>query len=79
MSFEENDQSFIWTCNGCGHVAEFPPLDFWRALSELKARGWKIERDREEGDWIHYCRRCRPKAATNIAEFLNRKPERRSA
>jgi hypothetical protein len=74
MSFEENDQSFIWTCNGCGHVAEFPPLDFYRSLSELKARGWKIERDREERDWLHYCRKCwKAQAATNVTEFLNRK------
>jgi hypothetical protein len=76
MSFEENDESFLWRCNGCGLVADFPPLDFWRALSELKARGWKIERDREEG-WIHYCRKCRPK--TNVADFLNRKAKERTS
>jgi hypothetical protein len=74
MSFEENDQSFIWQCNSCGHVAEFPPLDFYRSLSELKARGWRIERDREERDWIHYCRRCwKAQAATNVTDFLARK------
>jgi hypothetical protein len=69
--FEENDESFLWRCDSCGLVADFPPHDFWRALSELKARGWQIARDREEG-WIHYCRRCRPKK-TNVADFLNRK------
>jgi hypothetical protein len=74
MSFEENDESFLWRCNGCGLVAEFPPLDFWRALSELKARGWKIDRDPEEGGcWLHYCRKCRTRSASNVA-FLDRKP-----
>jgi hypothetical protein len=78
MSFEETDDAFIWQCNGCGHVAEFPPHDFWRALSELKAWGWKIERDREEGgSWLHYCRKCRRKSATNIADFLDRKAAKR--
>jgi hypothetical protein len=62
MSFEETKQGFFWTCNTCGLVAEFPPLDFWRALGELKARGWRIERD-SDGDWVHYCSKCKKSGA----------------
>ena len=78
MSFEENSESFIWRCDTCGRVADFPPGNFWGALAELKARNWRIAR-RDEGTedvcWVHYCSRCRKKsvgAATNVAEFLNR-------
>jgi hypothetical protein len=77
MSFEENDESFLWRCDGCGLAAEFPSVDFYRSLSELKNRGWRIvpERDPEEGRaWTHYCSRCwRKRAAGNVADFLNRK------
>jgi hypothetical protein len=72
--FQENSESFLWTCDDCAHVAEFPPLDFWRALSELKARHWQIIRT--EDGWQHLCSRCRGKksGASNIADFLDRKP-----
>jgi hypothetical protein len=76
--FEETDDAFIWRCNACGLRANFPPHDFWRALSELKARGWKIERGQEPGeedDWVHYCRKChRARSASNVAALLDRKP-----
>jgi Fe2+ or Zn2+ uptake regulation protein len=73
MSFEENPESFLWTCDVCGLVADLPPHDFWRALSELKARRWQITRT--EDGWQHLCSRCRgKKSATNIAGFLDRKP-----
>ena len=68
--FEETESEFIWRCDECGLIASFVPLDFYRSLSELKARGWSIARDRE-GQWTHRCRKCRPK--TNVADFLNRK------
>jgi hypothetical protein len=77
--FEETDDAFIWSCDTCGLVAEFIPLDFYRSLSELKNRGWSIARDRE-GQWTHRCRRCRKKTeSSTVAEFLNRKPERKTA
>jgi hypothetical protein len=68
MSFEESEEGFVWRCNTCGVLAEFPPFDFWRALSELKMRGWRIERDDREqwGDWSHYCAKCRKGAAERI-------------
>jgi hypothetical protein len=69
MSFEETKQGFFWTCNRCGLVAEFPPLSFWRALDELKARGWEIIRDDDVDGygWVHHCARCRKSSA----ELLN--------
>jgi hypothetical protein len=33
MSFEENAESFLWCCDNCALVAEFPSVDFWRALT----------------------------------------------
>jgi hypothetical protein len=80
MSFEETKEGFFWTCNHCGVVAEFPPFDFWRALAELKARGWRIERDEEGGgygDWAHYCAKCRKTAAERILNSPVVKMERR--
>jgi hypothetical protein len=75
MSFEESPDASIWRCDTCGLVADFPPHDFYRSLSELKARGWRIERDRENRQWVHYCGKCwRAQGASNIAEFLDRKP-----
>jgi hypothetical protein len=72
MSFEENSESFIWTCDDCGRTASFPGYEFWHALSELKARCWRITRNRD-GEWEHTCSQCSRKAPTNVKDFLARK------
>src|SRR5438105_4962749 len=54
MSFEETSESFIWTCDDCQLVAEFPPLDFYRSLAELKARGWRMRMVGEREGWMNY-------------------------
>jgi hypothetical protein len=77
MSFEDTSDAFIWRCDGCDKIAEFPAHDFWRAVAELKARNWKFTRDAQGTEydcWMHLCSKCRPKAATNVADFLARKP-----
>jgi hypothetical protein len=71
MSFEETDDAFIWQCDNCQLQVEFPSLDFYRSVAELKNRNWQFTRERE-GGWTHLCSRCRPKR-TNVAEFLARK------
>jgi hypothetical protein len=65
VSFEETKQGFFWTCDRCGLVAEFPPAGFWRALDELKARGWEISRLQDEDgySWSHCCAKCRKTSA----------------
>jgi hypothetical protein len=75
LSFEEDADSFKWTCDNCGLDADFASIaDFYRCVGELKARGWQFSKDRD-GYWGHLCSKCRPKK-TSTVEFLNRKPER---
>ena len=65
MAFEEIENAFIWTCEGCGKIAAFPPSDFYRRKDELKERGWLFVLEEETGHegygrmWHHYCQRCR--------------------
>ena len=77
MSFEVTKQGFFWTCNRCGLVAEFPPLSFWRALDELKARGWEIIRlDDVEGGRLGASLRALSKEFGGIVEYAgNQKGE----
>jgi hypothetical protein len=70
MSFDEYDDCFVWRCDRCGHCAEFPPGDFWRALRELKSRGWLIERD--DDGWSHTCKRCRKSSAELLSMPVKR-------
>jgi hypothetical protein len=73
--FEENAESFLWTCDDCQLVVEFPPVDFYRSLAELKNRGWRMRMVGEHEGWMNYCGKCqRKRTATNITDFLNRKP-----
>jgi len=67
--FNEDETSFIWSCDGCGLAVEFPNLDFYRSVGDLK--NWQFTRERE-GGWGHLCSKCRPKRTT-VAEFLARK------
>jgi hypothetical protein len=69
--FEEDDQSFRWTCDNCGLVAVFPNHEFYRSLGEIKARNWKITW--MEDGWRHLCSKCRKSKSVNVTEFLNRK------
>jgi hypothetical protein len=60
MSFDEFEDCFVWRCDGCGLTAEFTrgqPGTFRAAVDELKARGWRISRDRH-GEWNHRCAKC---------------------
>jgi hypothetical protein len=59
--FSEFDDCFQWKCDKCGLTAEFAPGDFYRALGELKARGWGIVRD--DDGWAHYCAKHKRSAA----------------
>ena len=59
MSFEEFQDCFVWRCDDCGLVVEFPPRDFWGCKDEIRARGWRFFR--EEGTWFHSCARCTKK------------------
>ena len=67
MSFEEIENAYIWTCEGCGKIAAFPSSDFYRRKDELKERGWEFVLDEETGHegwgrtWRHYCQPCRRK------------------
>ena len=54
---DESAEGYTWKCDSCGLVAEFPPFDFWRAVNELKARGWSFWRT-DEGGWQHSCGKC---------------------
>jgi hypothetical protein len=69
MSFEENEDSFIWSCEGkgCRISAVFPPHDFYGCVAEIKARGWAIERD-QSGIWCHYCGKCKWKRSEGLME-----------
>jgi hypothetical protein len=76
MAFEEtDDDGFICHCDGdgCNIIARVPTDDFWFAVAEIKARSWRITRNRY-GDWEHFCSKCWRKRTANVAEFLNRKP-----
>jgi hypothetical protein len=66
MAFEEFEDCFVWRCDTCAKSAIFPPDDFWRALRELKSRGWLVER--WENEWAHTCAKCRKSSA----EILDR-------
>ena len=75
MAFEEIENAFIWTCEGCGKIAAFPPSDFYKRKDELKERGWLFSLEEETGredsgrTWHHYCQRCRHKRqSTNILD-----------
>jgi hypothetical protein len=71
MTFTETKEGFEWRCDRCGLVAEFPPLDFWRAVSELKHRGWQFDRYDEpegRGGWTHWCAKCERKANVGILD-----------
>jgi hypothetical protein len=70
--FEEHEDCFVWRCENCGLRAEFPPSNFFACKDELKARGWRIWRDRE-GDWNHLCGKCVRKEAKGV-HVLDRKP-----
>jgi hypothetical protein len=70
MSFEEYEDCFVWQCDDCSLRAEFPPGDFWGALAELKARGWRIWR--EEDGWTHRCARCKKTGAEILATPFSR-------
>jgi hypothetical protein len=72
MTLEE-DCGYTWRCDDCGRAASFPGYEFWHALSELKARSWRIARS-YDGEWVHTCSQCSRKQAANVADFLNRKP-----
>jgi hypothetical protein len=78
MSFDESKDGFVWQCDRCGLVAEFPPVGFWRALDELKARGWRMTReDGEDGYcWTHHCGRCRKTGAEILDMPVVRKAAR---
>jgi hypothetical protein len=81
MSLDDTSDGFIFSCDGCGKVAEFPGFDFWRAVAELKARNWKFTpegRGTEDFCWTHLCSRCRPKSKAGNVAFLDRKPGVRS-
>lgn len=62
MSFGEDENSLAWWCERCSAVMEFErrnvPGYFMDCVSELKARGWRIERT-QDGDWAHTCPKCR--------------------
>jgi hypothetical protein len=66
MAFEEFSDCFVWSCDHCDQQAVFPPGDFWSALTELKARGWLIYRDRDDNEWAHQCGRCKRKYSAGI-------------
>jgi hypothetical protein len=68
MSFSEYEDVFVWSCEKCDLTAQFPPNDFYGCVAEIKARGWLIERD-SEGEWHHYCGRCRSKV--NSAKVMD--------
>jgi hypothetical protein len=79
MTMEETKSAFIWTCDRCGVAAEFPALSFWHAVDELKARRWQFIKDNDygaegEGDWTHYCGKCRKTSAEIMAMPVVRKP-----
>jgi hypothetical protein len=75
MTLEE-DNGFIWRCDDCGRTASFPGYEFWHALTELKARCWRIARN-QDGEWEHTCSQCsRKQSATNVKDFLARKASR---
>ena len=78
MSFDEDEFSFNWHCDGCGLSAEFPrggPGSFMSGVDELKRRGWLIERDRE-GDWHHHCGKCRRGMAARVLDMPSNKVRR---
>jgi hypothetical protein len=71
LSFEEQDDCFIWYCDQCNHFAAFKPHDFYACVAELKARGWSFTHHTDEGgwDWTHAC----PKHRRKLGELLKMK------
>ena len=81
MSFEETETAFIWTCEGCGKVAAFPPTDFNSRKDELKERGWRFHLYEETGhegwgrSWTHSCPKCwKERQQTSILDRRFGKP-----
>ena len=75
MSFSENEDCFEWSCDGCGLTAEFKRGgrgSFMCCVDEIKLRGWLISRTRD-GDWSHYCAKCRRKSAASILDMPSNK------
>jgi hypothetical protein len=66
MSFYEQNDCFIWQCDGkdCEMEAIFKPTDFMGCVAELKSRGWSFRLEEDSGredsgrHWSHYCQRC---------------------
>jgi hypothetical protein len=69
MSFEENEDSFVWYCEGkgCRVSAVFPPKNFYDCVAEIKSRGWLIERD-SDGQWCHWCGKCKWKRSEGVMD-----------
>jgi hypothetical protein len=75
MSFWENEDCLVWSCDGQGCDAEltFERVDrpgyFMSCVDELKDRGWCISRTNEGewSEWRHKCPKCRK---TDVAKLL---------
>lgn len=72
MSFSEYEDAFVWYCKGCSLQAEFErggQGSFMSAVSELKQRGWLIERGSEYGEWHHHCAKCRRERGAKLLDM----------
>jgi hypothetical protein len=82
MSFSEYENCFVWSCESCDATVEFKRIDqpgyFMSCVGELKARGWRIWRDREGewGEWCHKCPKCRNGEAKKILDMKFPGPKR---
>ncbi len=48
----------IFVCDGCGYPDETHCEEFSGALAKFKSHGGSVMKDRESGDWEHFCREC---------------------
>ncbi len=51
-----SDNSFEYECDTCGRKPEIYFGDFYRALSDAKADGWRVYK--VNGAWCHRCPEC---------------------
>lgn len=47
-------------CDGCGKLLEnYGDQDFYGTIEEAKSQGWLVRKNRDSGEWEHFCTKCR--------------------
>lgn len=51
--------NIIINCDGCSEDYDTGESDFRGAIEEIKEVGWRIGRNEDDSDWVHFCPSCR--------------------